>query len=92
MKDLSSKSLWNLMKNLVIYTSLIISLLLISMKKITSRIPLLILINKRDLDCCIKFFVFCLFKAGLSLRKVNRHVDFPLMLDLAPFCSATCKV
>uniref|UniRef100_A0A2K5IM37 Ubiquitin carboxyl-terminal hydrolase n=1 Tax=Colobus angolensis palliatus TaxID=336983 RepID=A0A2K5IM37_COLAP len=29
--------------------------------------------------------------AGLSLRKVNRHVDFPLMLDLAPFCSATCK-
>ncbi|KAL4675879.1 hypothetical protein H8959_010024 [Pygathrix nigripes] len=30
-------------------------------------------------------------KAGLSLRKVNRHVDFPLTLDLAPFCSATCK-
>ncbi|XP_025240036.1 ubiquitin carboxyl-terminal hydrolase 45 isoform X3 [Theropithecus gelada] len=30
-------------------------------------------------------------QAGLSLRKVNRHVDFPLMLDLAPFCSATCK-
>ncbi|XP_039108072.1 ubiquitin carboxyl-terminal hydrolase 45 isoform X3 [Hyaena hyaena] len=31
-------------------------------------------------------------QAGLSLRKVNRHVDFPLILDLAPFCSATCKV
>ncbi|KAF6116893.1 ubiquitin specific peptidase 45 [Phyllostomus discolor] len=30
-------------------------------------------------------------RAGLSLRKVNRHVDFPLILDLAPFCSATCK-
>ncbi|XP_045699295.1 ubiquitin carboxyl-terminal hydrolase 45 isoform X2 [Phyllostomus hastatus] len=30
-------------------------------------------------------------QAGLSLRKVNRHVDFPLILDLAPFCSATCK-
>ncbi|XP_044244791.2 ubiquitin carboxyl-terminal hydrolase 45 isoform X2 [Ursus arctos] len=30
-------------------------------------------------------------QAGLSLRKVNRHVDFPLTLDLAPFCSATCK-
>ncbi|XP_003404375.1 ubiquitin carboxyl-terminal hydrolase 45 isoform X1 [Loxodonta africana] len=30
-------------------------------------------------------------QAGWSLRKVNRHVDFPLMLDLAPFCSATCK-
>ncbi|GAB1288340.1 Ubiquitin carboxyl-terminal hydrolase 45 [Apodemus speciosus] len=29
--------------------------------------------------------------AGLSLRKVNRHVDFPLTLDLAPFCAATCK-
>uniref|UniRef100_A0AAQ5XCF1 Ubiquitin carboxyl-terminal hydrolase n=1 Tax=Amphiprion ocellaris TaxID=80972 RepID=A0AAQ5XCF1_AMPOC len=22
---------------------------------------------------------------------VNRHVDFPLVLDLAPFCSASCK-
>ncbi|XP_042795373.1 ubiquitin carboxyl-terminal hydrolase 45 isoform X4 [Panthera tigris] len=30
-------------------------------------------------------------QAGLNLRKVNRHVDFPLILDLAPFCSATCK-
>ena len=24
-----------------------------------------------------------------NLRKVNRHVDFPLTLDLAPFCSST---
>ncbi|XP_051722005.1 ubiquitin carboxyl-terminal hydrolase 45 isoform X3 [Ctenopharyngodon idella] len=31
-------------------------------------------------------------QAGMNLRKVNRHVDFPLMLDLAPFCSATCKL
>ncbi|XP_048209734.1 ubiquitin carboxyl-terminal hydrolase 45 isoform X2 [Perognathus longimembris pacificus] len=30
-------------------------------------------------------------QAGLSLRKVNRHVDFPLTLDLAPFCSSACK-
>ncbi|XP_075410852.1 ubiquitin carboxyl-terminal hydrolase 45 isoform X2 [Tenrec ecaudatus] len=30
-------------------------------------------------------------QAGLSLRKVNRHVDFPVTLDLAPFCSAACK-
>ncbi|ETE74082.1 Ubiquitin carboxyl-terminal hydrolase 45, partial [Ophiophagus hannah] len=30
-------------------------------------------------------------QAGMSLRKVNRHVDFPLVLDLAPFCSAFCK-
>ncbi|KAK3534721.1 hypothetical protein QTP86_023770 [Hemibagrus guttatus] len=29
--------------------------------------------------------------AGMNLRKVNRHVDFPLVLDLAPFCSASCK-
>uniref|UniRef100_A0A672ZEM1 Ubiquitin carboxyl-terminal hydrolase n=1 Tax=Sphaeramia orbicularis TaxID=375764 RepID=A0A672ZEM1_9TELE len=27
----------------------------------------------------------------MNLRKVNRHVDFPLILDLAPFCSASCK-
>ncbi|XP_069091644.1 ubiquitin carboxyl-terminal hydrolase 45 isoform X2 [Pleurodeles waltl] len=31
-------------------------------------------------------------QAGLGLRKVNRHVDFPLVLDLAPFCSASCKI
>uniref|UniRef100_A0A8C4RSF2 Ubiquitin carboxyl-terminal hydrolase n=1 Tax=Erpetoichthys calabaricus TaxID=27687 RepID=A0A8C4RSF2_ERPCA len=30
-------------------------------------------------------------QAGMTLRKVNRHVDFPLVLDLAPFCSASCK-
>lgn len=30
-------------------------------------------------------------QAGMNLRKVNRHVDFPLLIDLAPFCSATCK-
>ncbi|KAJ8288315.1 hypothetical protein COCON_G00009740 [Conger conger] len=30
-------------------------------------------------------------QAGMNLRKVNRHVDFPLVLDLSPFCSATCK-
>lgn len=38
-----------------------------------------------DFDCvCVK--------AGMNLRKVNRHVNFPLILDLAPFCSASCKV
>lgn len=31
-------------------------------------------------------------KAGMNFRKVNRHVDFPLILDMAPFCSAMCKV
>uniref|UniRef100_H3ARC5 ubiquitinyl hydrolase 1 n=1 Tax=Latimeria chalumnae TaxID=7897 RepID=H3ARC5_LATCH len=30
-------------------------------------------------------------QAGLSLRKINKHVDFPVLLDLAPFCSASCK-
>ncbi|XP_006813669.1 ubiquitin carboxyl-terminal hydrolase 16-like [Saccoglossus kowalevskii] len=30
-------------------------------------------------------------QAGYSLRKVNRHVDFPLTLDIAPFCSENCK-
>ncbi|KAM9733245.1 ubiquitin carboxyl-terminal hydrolase 16 [Menidia menidia] len=28
---------------------------------------------------------------GYSICKVNRHVQFPLILDLAPFCSAKCK-
>ncbi|KAM3931965.1 ubiquitin carboxyl-terminal hydrolase 45 [Leptodactylus fuscus] len=32
---------------------------------------------------------FC--QNGLTLRKINRHVDFPFLLDLAPFCSVTCK-
>ncbi|XP_045072811.1 ubiquitin carboxyl-terminal hydrolase 45-like isoform X1 [Coregonus clupeaformis] len=30
-------------------------------------------------------------QAGMNLRKVNRHVNFPLILDLAPFCSASCR-
>ncbi|XP_068179879.1 ubiquitin carboxyl-terminal hydrolase 45 isoform X2 [Antennarius striatus] len=30
-------------------------------------------------------------QAGMNFRKVNRHVDFPLILDLAPFCSVSCK-
>ncbi|XP_045428639.1 ubiquitin carboxyl-terminal hydrolase 45 isoform X3 [Pipistrellus kuhlii] len=30
-------------------------------------------------------------QAGSTLRKVSRHVDFPVILDLAPFCSANCK-
>ncbi|KAG9493288.1 hypothetical protein GDO78_001276 [Eleutherodactylus coqui] len=32
---------------------------------------------------------FC--QNGLTLRKINRHVDFSFILDLAPFCSVTCK-
>ncbi|XP_063299629.1 ubiquitin carboxyl-terminal hydrolase 45 [Pelobates fuscus] len=31
------------------------------------------------------------YQNGLTLRKINRHVDFPFNLDLAPFCSASCK-
>ncbi|XP_012938605.1 ubiquitin carboxyl-terminal hydrolase 45 isoform X2 [Aplysia californica] len=29
-------------------------------------------------------------QTGLTSRKVNRHVDFPLLLDLAPYCSSLC--
>ncbi|XP_067362792.1 ubiquitin carboxyl-terminal hydrolase 16 isoform X2 [Channa argus] len=29
---------------------------------------------------------------GYSICKVNRHVQFPLILDLAPFCAVNCKV
>lgn len=29
-------------------------------------------------------------QVGYTLRKVNRHVDFPILLDLAPFCSSIC--
>lgn len=28
---------------------------------------------------------------GFSICKVNRHVQFPMVLDLAPFCAANCK-
>ncbi|XP_029301737.1 ubiquitin carboxyl-terminal hydrolase 16 [Cottoperca gobio] len=28
---------------------------------------------------------------GYAICKVNRHVQFPLILDLAPFCAAQCK-
>ncbi|CAG12771.1 unnamed protein product, partial [Tetraodon nigroviridis] len=28
---------------------------------------------------------------GFSICKVNRHVQFPLILDLAPFCGVKCK-
>ena len=31
-------------------------------------------------------------QVGFSLRKVNRHVEFPMMLDLAPYCSTLCQV
>ncbi|KFP64053.1 Ubiquitin carboxyl-terminal hydrolase 16 [Cariama cristata] len=30
-------------------------------------------------------------QAGFNLRKVNRHIKFPEVIDLAPFCSAKCK-
>nr|XP_009931648.1 PREDICTED: ubiquitin carboxyl-terminal hydrolase 16 isoform X2 [Opisthocomus hoazin] len=30
-------------------------------------------------------------QAGFNLRKVNRHVKFPEVIDLAPFCTAKCK-
>ncbi|XP_022081672.1 ubiquitin carboxyl-terminal hydrolase 16-like [Acanthaster planci] len=30
-------------------------------------------------------------QVGYSLRKITRHINFPLVLDLAPFCSTSCK-
>lgn len=30
-------------------------------------------------------------QSGYGICKVNRHVQFPLLLDLAPFCAAKCK-
>ena len=32
-----------------------------------------------------------LFQAGFNLRKVNKHIKFPEILDLAPFCTLKCK-
>ncbi|PKU42053.1 ubiquitin carboxyl-terminal hydrolase 16 isoform x2 [Limosa lapponica baueri] len=29
--------------------------------------------------------------AGFNLRKVNRHIKFPEVIDLAPFCTVKCK-
>ena len=31
-------------------------------------------------------------QTGLTSRKVNRHVEFPLLLDLAPYCSSLSVV
>jgi len=31
-------------------------------------------------------------QVGMSLRKVNRFVEFPLILDLAPFCCSACTI
>lgn len=31
-------------------------------------------------------------QAGFNLRKVNKHITFPEILDLAPFCTLKCKV
>lgn len=30
-------------------------------------------------------------QVGFNLRKITRHIDFPLTLDVAPFCSSACK-
>ncbi|KAL8603378.1 hypothetical protein ACOMHN_004229 [Nucella lapillus] len=30
-------------------------------------------------------------QVGYTSRKVNRHVDFPTVLDLAPYCSSLCQ-
>ncbi|KAM4683860.1 ubiquitin carboxyl-terminal hydrolase 16 isoform 5-T6 [Amazona ochrocephala] len=30
-------------------------------------------------------------QAGFNLRKVTRHIKFPEVIDLAPFCTAKCK-
>ena len=31
-------------------------------------------------------------QVGFRLRKVNKHVDFPLVLDVAPYCSSLSQV
>ncbi|KAG8194198.1 hypothetical protein JTE90_024533 [Oedothorax gibbosus] len=31
-------------------------------------------------------------QVGMSLRKVNRFVEFPLVLDLASYCSSACSI
>ena len=41
----------------------------------------------------VTFITLIVFwQVGFSSRKVNRHVDFPFVLDLAPFCSSLCQV
>ncbi|CAC5376201.1 USP16_45 [Mytilus coruscus] len=30
-------------------------------------------------------------QVGFTSRKVNRHVDFPFILDMSPFCSSMCQ-
>ncbi|XP_023599013.1 ubiquitin carboxyl-terminal hydrolase 16-like [Myotis lucifugus] len=30
-------------------------------------------------------------QAGFNLHKINKHIKFPEILDLAPFCTAKCK-
>ncbi|XP_068000580.1 ubiquitin carboxyl-terminal hydrolase 16 [Melanerpes formicivorus] len=30
-------------------------------------------------------------QGGFNLRKVNKHIKFPEVIDLAPFCTAKCK-
>ncbi|XP_039713791.1 ubiquitin carboxyl-terminal hydrolase 16 isoform X2 [Pteropus medius] len=30
-------------------------------------------------------------QAGFNLRKINKHIKFPEILDLAPFCTLKCK-
>ena len=32
------------------------------------------------------------FHLGEQVTKNNRHIDFPLDLDLAPFCTKNCQV
>ena len=32
------------------------------------------------------------FHLGQQVTKNNRHIDFPLDLDLAPFCTNKCEV
>ncbi|XP_065565333.1 ubiquitin carboxyl-terminal hydrolase 16/45-like isoform X2 [Artemia franciscana] len=49
-----------------------------------ARKQLLIFIPPAILTIHLKRFTHC----GTTLKKVNRHVGFPLILDLAPFCSA----
>uniref|UniRef100_A0A673C650 Ubiquitin carboxyl-terminal hydrolase n=1 Tax=Sphaeramia orbicularis TaxID=375764 RepID=A0A673C650_9TELE len=45
-----------------------------------------------DLNCLIPVDPLILsIHNGYSICKVNRHVQFPMILDLAPFCAIKCK-
>uniref|UniRef100_A0A2D4INN6 USP domain-containing protein n=1 Tax=Micrurus lemniscatus lemniscatus TaxID=129467 RepID=A0A2D4INN6_MICLE len=55
-------------------------------------------IGSYPLDCIslllsfgLTLYFLILSKAGYNLQKVNKHIMFPEVMDLAPFCSIKCK-